>query len=417
MKKYTYLFTGIIILCFNLPSFAQMQIGNSDFENFDELGNAEERPVNWNNMMNGDLCSLCSFGATQTTWRDTDTRPGSVGDYSVRVESSSAFGNIVNGNVTLGKLNAPSTTPAEGYNQTMRNDTQFSEVMTDQPDSIVFWAKYSITNTNDSARVSAIIHDEFDVRDPQDGNSESHIFAAAKKNFQTNGNWMRMSFPFDYSGPATSPEYILVTFTSSHVPGSGVDGATLWIDDLELIYNDNEVDISPVAAQTLDLNESGDVLTANETPNVASSVTSRQWKVSNTSGGPYTDLAGETALTYTPQFANVETYYVVCETDFSGDVVVSNEVEIQVEDYLGLSDNSEIAVNVYAKSQAVVVDFSDIEMNGASIVITDAKGRRLVEQNVNSNSLNTIPVNVSSGVYFYQISNGVFFEQGKLFIE
>ncbi len=336
MKKQLFNLKNIALVCatalLSLGTFAQMQVGNSGFENWDELGNNKERPVNWNNMKNGDLCTLCGFGSMQTTWRDTDTRPSSTGTYSARIKSGSAMSNIINGNMTLGKLHAPSTTPSQGYNETTRSDAQFSEVMTDKPDSIVFWAKYSITNSDDSARVSATIHDDYDYRDPQNSNSAPHAVAKAVRNFQTNGNWVRMSVPFEYSGPSTDAQYILISFASSYEPGSGKDGATLFIDDMELIYNPNQLDISPIADQNLFVNETGNTLTATEVPNASSAVTSRQWKSATTSGGSYSDIIGETGSTYTPQFANAGTYYVVCETNFQGDIVTSNEVKIVVDE-------------------------------------------------------------------------------------
>src|SRR5690554_2408418 len=337
MKKRLFNFKSLLLIfatgLLSMSTFAQMQIGNSDFENWDELGNEEERPGNWNNMKNGDLCGFCAFGSIQTTWRDTETRPGSSGTYSVRIKSGNALGTIVNGNMTLGKLNAPSTTPSDGYNATNKSNTQFSEVMTDKPDSITFWAKYSITNNADSARVSAIIHGDYNYRDPQNSNSAPFVVSKAIKNFQTNGNWVRMSVPFDYSGPSIDAQYILVSLISSHNPGTGVNGATLYVDDLELIYNANKVEIAPIAVQNLFVNESGNILTATETPNAASSVTARQWKSSTTAGRPYTAIAGETGTTYTPSFSTAGTYYVVCETDFDGDVVVSNVVQVIVDAY------------------------------------------------------------------------------------
>src|SRR5690554_2075275 len=319
----------------SLNTFAQQQIGNSDFESWDELGNDNERPANWNNIKNGDLCWLCGFGSLQTSWRDTEVRPGSTGNYSARIQSGNAGGIIVNGAITLGRLHAPSPSASAGYNKTTRSNAQYYQTLTDVPDSVVFWAKYSITTSADSARISAIIHDNYDLRDPLDGASQSHVVATAIKSFQTAGDWMRISVPFSYTGPSTDGQYILVTLTSSHVPGQGVNGATVYIDDLELIYNDNEIEIAPIAVQNLFTNQNGSVLTATETPNAASSVTSRQWKYSTTSGGTYTnDLVGETDVTYTPQFASAGTYYVVSETNFSGDIVTSNEVEINVIDFM-----------------------------------------------------------------------------------
>ena len=47
----------------------------------------------------------------------------------------------------------------------------------------------------------------------------------------------------------------------------------VFIDDLELIYNPNTVEIAPLLAQNIYTNQNGSVLTATETPNAASSVT------------------------------------------------------------------------------------------------------------------------------------------------
>ena len=335
MKKQLFNLKNLVLILatglLSLSSIAQMQIGNSDFENWDELGNTKERPANWNNMMNGDMCGACGLGQKQTTWRDSDTRPGSTGSYSVKIKTTKVtilfVTSKVNGAMTVGKLHAPSTTPSQGYNQTHRSDNQFSEVMTDKPDSLVFWAKYSITNNDDKARVSAVIHGNYDLRDPQDGPSAPHVVASLAQDFQTSGGWIRKSIPFNYSGPSTDAQYILITLTSSYQPGSGKEGATLWVDDLELIYNPT-VEITPIAVQNLFENQNGTQLTATETNGTA---TSRQWKYSTTSGGPYTNsIAGATGLNYTPQFATAGTYYVVCESNFSGYPATSNEVKVVV---------------------------------------------------------------------------------------
>src|SRR5690554_7963062 len=421
MKKHLFNFKSLLLIfatgLLSMSTFAQMQIGNSDFENWDELGNDEERPGNWNNMKNGDLCGLCAFGSIQTTWRDTETRPGSSGTFSVRIKSGNALGTIVNGNMTLGKLHAPSTSPSDGYNATNKSNTQFSEVMTDKPDSITFWAKYSITNNADSARVSAIIHGDYNYRDPQNSDSAPFVVSKAIKNFQTNGNWVRMSVPFDYSGPSTDAQYILVSLISSHNPGTGVNGATLYVDDLELIYNANEVEIAPIAVQNLFVNESGNILTATETPNAASSVTARQWKSSTTAGRPYTAIAGETGTTYTPSFSTAGTNYVVCETDFDGDVVVSNEVKITVESTAGISDAELQTFSVYAVGQNIIVDLSDVEIKDATIQVLNAQGRVVAKEQLRSNVLNSVQLSVPQGIYFYSIHSGLNHYTGKVYIK
>ena len=51
----------------------------------------------------------------------------------------------------------------------------------------------------------------------------------------------------EYSGASSTPEFILVTFTTNKTPGGGADGDAIFIDDVELIYNSpagiNEIDL------------------------------------------------------------------------------------------------------------------------------------------------------------------------------
>ena len=125
------------------------------------------------------------------------------------------------------------------YNASVTADANFSEALTVDPDSLVFWAKFVPANGSgtDSARVSAILHDAYDLRDPIDGGSTSHVVATAISNFKTANGWMRIAVPFTYSGPASSTQYILLTFTTNKTPGGGSDNDQLFIDDVELVYN------------------------------------------------------------------------------------------------------------------------------------------------------------------------------------
>src|SRR5690554_51681 len=238
--------------------------------------------------------------------------------------------------MTIGRINMGSSTATDdsNFNYTNTTDPDFNQALTGKPDSLVVWVKYNPVEATSQARISATIHDNYNHRDPEDAAASPHKVAQAILNYgSTNNQWSRISIPFDYVGPSTDAQYILITFTTSSTAGGGDANDEVFIDDLELIYNANEVEIAPIAVQNLFVNESGNVLTATETPNAASSVTARQWKSSTTAGGPYTAIAGETGTTYTPSFSTAGTYYVVCETDFDGDVVVSNEVQVIVDAY------------------------------------------------------------------------------------
>jgi hypothetical protein len=173
-------------------------------------------------------------------------RPGSTGDSSCLLWSKSVLGIVANGVVTNGQVNAGSAvaTDPSNYNVTHTSNPLFSEALGGNPDSLVVWVKFKPSNTGgtDSARVRAIIHDTYDFRDPSDVASQAHIVGDATLNFpSTNNLWVRKSIPFTYSGPATSPDFILINMTTNKTPGSGSAGDSLYIDDLSLVYNDDNV--------------------------------------------------------------------------------------------------------------------------------------------------------------------------------
>jgi hypothetical protein len=119
----------------------------------------------------------------------------------------------------------------------------------------VFWVKYTQAGGgSQNARVHAILHDAFDVHDPIDANSQSHIIATAELNYPaTGGNWERKSIPFTYiANPGLVPGFILVTFATNATPGGGAANDEVLIDDISLVYNGgvglDEASIAPMHA-------------------------------------------------------------------------------------------------------------------------------------------------------------------------
>ena len=89
------------------------------------------------------------------------------------------------------------------------------------------------------------------------------------------------------------------------------------------------VSITPNSPQTLEVNNAGNTLTANETI----TPTIREWKYATTSGGAYQLFTpSETGSTFTPNFSTAGTYYIVCESTMNDTLYTSNEVEITVLD-------------------------------------------------------------------------------------
>jgi hypothetical protein len=226
----------LLFTCFSFV--AQQQIGNSDMELWENIGQAAEEPTNWNSFKSAQG-SFTSF-ASQQLQRSTSVRAGASGQYCARIYSKSTLGIVANGNMTLGRINMGSTTPssADNYNISLTADPNFSESITNAPDSLVFWVKFTPASGNPNARVHAVLHDAYDLRDPIDANSLSHVISRAELNYpSTAGQWVRKSVPFVNEGTAVSPQYLLVTFTTNQTPGGGAANDEVLVDDIELIYN------------------------------------------------------------------------------------------------------------------------------------------------------------------------------------
>lgn len=213
--------------------FAQQQIGNGDMENWTN----DDEPDNWNSFLSA-AGNFAGFASDQCD-ESSDARPGSAGSSSCEIFSTSTFGIIANGNVTLGQVQMNSATPSSpsNHNLTLTGDSDFSQVLTDTPDSIVFWANFIPNGGSGNARMKATMHTDYDYRDPEDAASSAEVVATAVVNYPATNGWVRFSVAFDYSGVACENDFILVTFTTNESAGGGDAGDVVQIDDVELIYN------------------------------------------------------------------------------------------------------------------------------------------------------------------------------------
>ena len=231
------------------PQFYAQQIGNSGFENWDNLGSNQEEPTNWSSFKTA-TGSFAAFGSKQVE-RSSTVRSGATGNYSARIWSKSTLGIMANGVLTTGRMNMGSSnlSSPDNYNYTVLNDAAFSEALTLAPDSIVFWARYT-AGASEKAGMHAVIHDQFSVQDPINAASEPYVVADADFQFSpTNNNWVRFSVPFTYTvNTGLAPKFILLTFTTNHIPGGGSANDEVLIDDVELIYNTIGLD-SEVSSQ------------------------------------------------------------------------------------------------------------------------------------------------------------------------
>ena len=230
------------------PIDANYAITNGGFEG--SWSNNE--PQGWHSFASatGDFASFVT-GNTAQFQQSTDTRPGSAGSYSARLQSKMTVGVKANGNCTNGRINAGSmsATDATGNYAFTEPGSSYSTPFVGQPDSLVFWAKYvpgggSVEDAGNKARAHAALLTSARYQDPETSDYSSVKIAEATSNYSaTSGKgWQRISVPFEYTAVDPSQmAYVLLTFTTNQTPGGGNSTKNspdnVYIDDAEMIYN------------------------------------------------------------------------------------------------------------------------------------------------------------------------------------
>lgn len=207
------------------------QIPNSDFSNW-----AKNEPGNgWYsfNSAGGALKSM--KGSSPAPSKDTD-RLNNSNSYSCKIYSKSVLGLAnANGNLTTGKINMGSTTPADAsnYNYTERNGNNCL-LFAGRPDAVEFWAKFK-SGGSPNGRGQFIIHDDVDYRDPEIDSQAGNRVGKASVLIPASSVWTHYTGEFTYDKPRTSTQYMLASFTTNPTPGESAND-NLWIDDVNLIY-------------------------------------------------------------------------------------------------------------------------------------------------------------------------------------
>ena len=243
------LFTLILSAACAISASAQIDtITNAGFERWGNAspGNASE-PSGWYSDQSGS--EVASLGP-QTCFKDS-TAPY-AGSYCVKVETESYLGiEVVNGVVTTGVVNAPTTNKANGYIGTI-NYTDASDIrrmpFTGKPDSLVGWYQYSAGATTERGKIRAILHigNYFDPETPTTYHPNPIDSQIASALFLTDtpattvSAWTRFSVPFTYINTG-APAYIMINVTPSDNQNTSVSGSTMLLDGLGVIYNTTAV--------------------------------------------------------------------------------------------------------------------------------------------------------------------------------
>ena len=224
-----------------------LQLRNTGFENFHTSGNGTE-PNGWHSFTSatGKLASVAGVKVKQSD----EVRPGTDGQHSAVLYSSSIIGIIANGTMTTGRLNAEAYSPADAANHSFLdmsstdldgNNDPFYTTLNSKPDSVNVWVKFKQQKANASypyATISAAITDGTYYQDPTGGTAYNNVAATASNSTieSKNAAWQNVSIPFAYTG-SVDPKAILITISTNATPGKGGGVDSLYVDDIKHVYN------------------------------------------------------------------------------------------------------------------------------------------------------------------------------------
>ncbi len=233
--------------CAFLNAQTPPQLENPGFEYWETVlvGNGPattSEPVDWSGLKTSDDPSLAQLSPDGTLTQDVGR--GGTG-YSVKLQTIYTLGVPANGGITNGRFHAPQNlNPEEGYIYTDTTDGNWNLPYSWKPDSLVGWYKYAPTG-NDKGKFEAIMHDGYGalplfINGVHDVTANRVGRARYDWTASTNGQWVRFAVPFHWDDTRNS-DYILVIATAGDSTISE-NNSTVWIDDIELVYNNLSVD-------------------------------------------------------------------------------------------------------------------------------------------------------------------------------
>ncbi|MEI6124383.1 MAG: PCMD domain-containing protein [Bacteroidota bacterium] len=430
MKLRLLLATAVCLCCISANSSAQTTINNSGFENWENLTNDNIEPTNWNSFMTADASGLAALGKAKRLSRSTVKRPGTSGSYSVVIYSTSTLGIIANGNLTTGKINMGSTSPTSNlnYNFTNTSDALFNHPFTGHPDSIIAWVRFKpASNGPEQARINAVIHDNYSYRDPSgsDANAPSHVVGVATLNFpKTNGAWVRKSIPFTYPGPASTSAYLLISLTTNMTGGGGSAGDSLYIDDMDIIYNPilTTGTINPLtylvsstmsAAVSVPYTLTGTMYAGN-------TVTAQLSDASGSFASPIT-LGSVTSTTSSTISGTIPAgtptggaYRIRVVSSTYPITAADNGANIVISDVTGIDTQKAQNTTVYFTENQLVVNLQQATFTNPTVQIVNLSGQTIATYPLKNNSINHIYAPISTGVYMFRIADADSFVSGKI---
>ncbi len=319
--------------------FSQQQPENASFESWETIsGLSVQEPVDWSTIKTSDGGSLINGLAPYNWDKSTDAHTGS---YSVKLYNASVLSIVASGLVTNGRVHADIS--GSGWVFTDVSNSQWNTPLTQKPDSVAIWVKYTSVS-GDIAQLKALLHTGT-AKIPDD--TQANWIALAQIDVpNSTSTWTRFSAPFIYFNN-TTPQYILFVVSSAGLTAHV--GTTAYYDDIELIYNPVELDLT-VFLQ-----------------------------------GPYAG-SGQMSTALNPDFLPLNQPYSGAPWNYNGTESVAAIPNNQVVDWV-LVQLRDAASAATASSATVIAEQAGFLLSDGSIVGTDGSGRL------------SFPVTVSQNLY------------------
>ncbi|MCR5181046.1 MAG: chitobiase/beta-hexosaminidase C-terminal domain-containing protein [Bacteroidaceae bacterium] len=221
------------------------QVENSDFEQWDDAGTANQEPAHWNSFQHASG-KMADIVKAQQVVQSEDVRPGSEGTASVCIYARSVMGlATAQGNLTTGCINGGSMSASDGsgnYNYSNVDDPDFHQVFNGLPDSLRVWVKYQPGDASTKGKVSAKLHTYGYYQDPYanlDKIGQTQNVARVEIAVDATGDeWVELTVPVEYDiTDGTRPGVALISLATCNVPGGGSSSDKMFVDDLSFVYN------------------------------------------------------------------------------------------------------------------------------------------------------------------------------------
>lgn len=203
------------------------QIPNSDFESWSS-----------SSVLNGGWYSFESASGKWNSFKGSSPAPSRItghNGYGVQIYSKSVMGKKANGNLTTGRVNMGSTTPANSsnYNYSDRSGG-YALQFAGRPDAVELYAKFT-SGGSPNGRVQFILHDDCDYRDPELNSQSGNRVGKAIVLIPATSDWTKFTAEFTYDKATPATQYMLASATTNPTPGGSKDDY-LSLDDINLIY-------------------------------------------------------------------------------------------------------------------------------------------------------------------------------------